>query len=253
MSEKSLLDEIANCHYARQCLGDSAAVNPCRKIVEYQNTLGITKFHIPEPWSGQIEKAPILFLSSNPSISCDEVYPNWDWSSTEVYDYFNNRFGGGDKNWIISGTRSLQIDGTYSRATPFWAAVRQRSIELLQRDVIPGLDYALTEIVHCKSRKQMGVKQSQEQCVQAYLRRILELAKARVIVVLGVPAKQAIQKEFEIPPEKLLSEPIEIGDHQRLFTFLPHPNARGDRSFAKCLQHNELEKLRYALATESIT
>jgi hypothetical protein len=93
------------------------------------------------------------------------VYPNWDWSSTEVYDYFNNRFGGGDKNWIISGTKSLQIDGTYSRATRFWAEVKKRSIELLHRDVIPGLDYALTEIVHCKSRKQMGVKQSQKQCV----------------------------------------------------------------------------------------
>ena len=84
MSEKSLLDEIANCHYARQCLEDSAAENPCRKIVEYQNTLGITKFHIPEPWSGQIEKAPILFLSSNPSIGGDEAYPTWDWSSKEI-------------------------------------------------------------------------------------------------------------------------------------------------------------------------
>ncbi|MCU0542433.1 MAG: uracil-DNA glycosylase family protein [Oscillatoriaceae cyanobacterium Prado104] len=253
MSKKNLLDEIANCHYARQCLENSGTENPCRKIVEHQSEIGITKFHVPEPWSGKIEDAPILFLSSNPSIGCDEVYPNWDWSSTEVHDYFNNRFGGGNKNWILGGTRSLQIDGTYGRSTQFWAAVRKRSIELLQREVTPGLDYALTEIVHCKSRDEIGVEQAQEQCVQAYLRKILELAKARVIVVLGVRAKRVIQREFGIPTERLLSEPIEIGGHQRLFTFLPHPNARGDRSFAKCLQNGELERLRRVLAIESMT
>jgi uracil-DNA glycosylase len=253
MSENALLDEITNCPHARQCLEDSAAENPCRAIVESQNTLRLNKFQVPEPWSGQIEKAPILFLSSNPSIGCDEAYPTWDWSSREVHDYFNNRFGGGLKNWILDGTKSLQTDETYSRATQFWAAVRQRTIELLQRDVIPGFDYALTEIVHCKSRNEIGVKQAQEQCVQTYLRKILELAKARVIVVLGAHARQVIQREFEIPPEKLLSEPIEIGDHPRLFTFLPHPNARGDRSFTKCLQNDDLEKLRASLATESMS
>ncbi|MCF3607522.1 hypothetical protein L2E81_13290 [Planktothrix agardhii 1033] len=62
----------------------------------------------------------------------------------------------------------MQTDGTYSRVTQFWAAVRKRAIELLQRDVIPGFDYALTEIVHCKSHHEIGVEQAQEQCVQAY-------------------------------------------------------------------------------------
>lgn len=141
----------------------------------------------------------------------------------------------------------MRTDGTYSHATQFWAAVRQRAIELLQRDMIPGFDYALTEIVHCKSHDEIGVEQAQEQCVPAYLRRVLELAKARVIVVLGVRARQVIQREFEIHPEKLLSESIEIGGHQRLFTFLPHPNARGDCSFAKCLQNDELERLHATL------
>jgi hypothetical protein len=244
MTEKTLLDEIVNCPHAQQCLGDSAAENLCRTIVEYQNTLSLQKFQVPEPWSGEIEKAPILFLSSNPSIGGDEAYPTWDWSSKEVHDYFNYRFEGGHKTWILDGTKSLQTDGTYSRVTQFWAAVRKRAIELLQRDVIPGFDYALTEIVHCKSHHEFGVEQAQEQCVQAYLMRILELAKARVIVVLGARARQFIQREFKIPPEKLLSELIEIGRNQRLFTFLPHPNARANRSFAKCLQNDELERLR---------
>ncbi|WP_196524075.1 hypothetical protein [Nostoc commune] len=35
--------------------------------------------------------------------------------------------------------------------------VRQRAIELLERDVIPGIDYAITEIVHCKSENEIGL------------------------------------------------------------------------------------------------
>lgn len=75
MTEKTLLDEIVNCPHAQQCLGDSAAENLCRTIVEYQNTLSLQKFQVPEPWSGEIEKAPILFLSSNPFRStCKKSY-----------------------------------------------------------------------------------------------------------------------------------------------------------------------------------
>ena len=250
MSENALLDEITNCPHVQQCLKDAAHENPCREIVESQANLGVMKFQVPEPWSGQIDTAPILFLSSNPSIGFDEIYPTQDWSSEEVYDYFNHRFGGSRKAWVVNGTKSLRTDGTYGRATKFWAAVRKRAEELLQRDVIPGVDYALTEIVHCKSRSEIGVNQAQAQCVQAYLRRMLGLAKARVIVVLGKPAGQAIQQEFDIPLETLVSDPIEIGDRQCLFTFLPHPNARADRTFAKCLNDHDLERLRTFLITE---
>jgi hypothetical protein len=227
MPERTLLSEIVHCPHARECREDLAAENPCRKIVDYQSSLGLGKFQVPEPWSGQIEQAPILFLSSNPSIGSDEDYPTWDWSYNEVHDYFNYRFGGGRKQWILDGTKSLLIDGTYSRSTRFWAAVRQRAIELLQRNVSPGIDYALTEIVHCKSRAEIGVEESQEQCV-----------------VLGARARQVIQSQFNISIENSISDSIEIGNRERFFAFLPHPNARSHRSFAKCLQGDELEKLR---------
>jgi hypothetical protein len=239
-----LLNEIVHCPHAQECREDLAAENPCRTIVDYQNLLNSEKFQVPEPWSGQIEQAPILFLSSNPSIGSDEVYPTWDWPYSEVHEYFNYRFGGGRKDWIIDGTKSLLIDGKYGGSTQFWAAVRQRAIELLQRDVRPGIDYALTEIVHCKSHAEIGVEQAQEQCVQAYLLRVLDLAGARVIVVLGARARQVIQSRFNISTETSLSEPIEIGHRKRLFAFLPHPNARSYRSFVKCFQIDELENLR---------
>ncbi|WP_228035896.1 uracil-DNA glycosylase family protein [Oculatella sp. LEGE 06141] len=159
-------------------------------------------------------------------------------------DYFNYRFGGGRKDWIVNGTKSLLTDGTYSRPVRFWIEVRQRAVELFGRDVTPGSDYALTEIVRCKSRDEIGVKQAQGQCVETYLLRTLEVARAKVVVVLGARARQAIQSKFNIPAKSSISEAIKIGECERIFAFLPHPNARGYRSFSKCLQDSELEQLR---------
>lgn len=240
-AEKTLIDEIVHCPHARQCREDSTAENPCRTIVDSQNT--INEFQVPEPWSGQIAKAPLLFLSSNPSIGMGGVYPTWNWSSSDVEEYFTYRFRGGRQQWIIDGTKSLLQDGTYSHAIRFWAAVRKRAIELFQRDVTPGVDYALTEIVHCKSRKEIGVKEAQQQCVNMYLRWVLEFAGAVAIVVLGVRAKQAIQSQFKIEHKTSISESIEIGGRERLFAFLPHPNAHKVRSFEKCFSKDELDRL----------
>ena len=161
-------------------------------------------------------------------------------------DYFGYRFGGGRKEWIVNGIKSLLIDGTYSRPIRFWIEVRQRAIELFERDVVPGIDYALTEIVHCKSRSEIGVKQAQNTCVETYLLKVLELARAEIIVVLGARARQVIQSQFNLPERTSVSEVINIGIRGRTFVFLPHPNARGCRSFAKCLEDDELNKLRAA-------
>jgi hypothetical protein len=247
MSEITLLHEIAHCPHARFCRENPAAEHPCSEIVDYQRSLNLDKFQVPEPWSGHIEKAPILFLSSNPSIGAGGNYPNWSWSDDDMEDYFSYRFGGGRKEWIVNGTKSLLMDGTYSHAVKFWAAVRQRAMELFERDVLPGIDYALTEIVHCKSHKEIGVERAQNKCVKAYLLRTLELAGAKVIVVLGVGARKAIQSQFNIPEKISVSEAIKIGSSERFFAFLPHPNARSYRSFSKCFKDDELEKLRASL------
>jgi uracil-DNA glycosylase len=247
MTARTLLDEIVHCPHARFCLENPDAENPCHEIVDSQRAPNLEKYQVAEPWSGRIEQAPLLFLSSNPSISSIEDYPSWSWSDNDMDDYFSYRFGGGRKEWIANGTKSLLTDGTYSRPVRFWIEVRQRAIELFERDVVPGIDYALTEIVHCKSRDEIGVKQAQDQCVETYLLRVLELARAKVVVVLGKRARQAIQSKFNISEKISVSEAIKIGSCERFFAFLPHPNARGYRSFTKCLQDDELEKLRTSL------
>src|SRR4051812_16511007 len=52
------------------------AESPCRKVVLCQTALEPPipdsvwqrKHHLPEPWVGDIERAPLLFLSSNPYV-----------------------------------------------------------------------------------------------------------------------------------------------------------------------------------------
>lgn len=240
---KTLLHEIAHCPHVQSCLQNPSLEHPCREIIASQSCQ-LDAYQVPEPWSGRIEGAPILFLSSNPSISTIEDYPTGFWSEEDIDDYFNNRFGGGRKKWIINGTKPLLTDGGYGRSVHFWSAVRQRAIELLERDFTPGMDYALTEIVHCKSLREFGVKQAQAECVESYLLRVLEQAGAKVIVVLGARARGIIQNQFNIPESVSVSEPIKIESLERLITFLPHPNAQEYRSFSKCLEPNELERVR---------
>jgi hypothetical protein len=240
----TLLNEIAHCPHVNFCIQNPSVDHPCREIVFSQSSSTLNEYQVPEPWSGCIEQAPILFLSSNPSISSVEDYPRWSWSDDAIDDFFNNRFGGGRKVWIKDGIKSLQKDGTYSGGVNFWSAVRQRAAELFQRNVTPGIDYAITEIVHCKSVKEIGVKEAQNQCVQSYLQKVLQMAAARVVVVLGKQAKEVMQYEFNIPKDVSLFGPIAIGGREKLITFLPHPSAFGIKKFANCLKYDELESLR---------
>lgn len=65
---QQLLQEIHNCPVATSIRNGQPG--PCQTIVLSQTG---TTFHSPEPWSGQITTAPILFLSSNPC----KLPPNW--------------------------------------------------------------------------------------------------------------------------------------------------------------------------------
>ena len=156
--------------------------HPCSKIVRGQGIKSLNDLNIPEPWSGRIETAPILFISSNPSISDVEIFPNRNWNDNGIKDYFQNRFGGGKKDWTIKGTKSLRKDGSHGRATMFWAGVKARSKELLEREPIPGVDYALTELVHCKSRQELGVLEALDKCTSLYLEKVLTVSGAPILV-----------------------------------------------------------------------
>ncbi|WP_127077578.1 uracil-DNA glycosylase family protein [Rhodomicrobium lacus] len=240
-----LLLKIARCPLVESWYDDHLISNKCYEILTTQQ-VEFSAHQIPEPWSGDITKAPILFLSSNPSIDNNSKYPVWDWPDDQIEDYFSNRFGG-RQQWIEDGIRCLNNDG--SRTTVrFWAAVKARARELLEKAPMPGKDYALTEVVHCKSRNEVGVAQVLSECVKRYLRPVLsEASGAKIIVVLGNIAGQTLKQEFKMPANARMAGPVEVGLGNRYLVFLPHPNFRGPRTFRDCLEPSQLETLREAL------
>ena len=243
MSE-NLLIEVARCPVVQSCLGGRDDRHPCAAIVASQGSTSSAEHQVPEPWSGEIDKSPLLFISSNPSISDRDVFPTGDWPDECIVDFFTHRFGGGQRQWIKSGTKGLLRDGAYGRSTMFWAGIRQRAIELLQRDVVPGVDYALTEVVHCKSRSERGVAEASATCAARYLRRVVGATYAPIVIVLGARARQSVTSEFGIPSDAAIYGPTEIAGKPRIVAFLPHPNARAPRTFEACLADLELRTIR---------
>jgi hypothetical protein len=280
-SASAHLLDVARCPIVERCLPEPDPRHPCAKIVLDQ-WRGISSsdrlvhwretHQLPEPWVGHLERAPILFVSSNPSIAGSVTIPptdpppftaeisghtavdhpsmrrlgagtRWTWSDEELVDRCEAAFD----IHIANGIAGRRPDGSAGPFTRFWAAVRRRAQELLpDRPVRPGLDYALTEVVRCKSRRERGVAEALETCSSLYLDPTLELSGARVIVVLGRVARRVVAPRVG-SPEGNLHGPLVVGGTERLVAFLPHPNARERRSFAHCLTPEDLERVRAQL------
>lgn len=252
-----LLYEIAHCPNVQQCYNASQATHPCSKIISVQkaaNAKTLAQYQVPEPWNGDIQSAPILFFSSNPSIDQNQViekreeFPTESWSDELIADFFTHRFSGGLQQWTES-RKTLLLDGSYSsKPVSFWSSVRKRAGELLQREVEDGVDYALSEVVHCKSKSQIGVEEAVSECASRYLRRVIEFSGAKVVVVLGKHAEKAVKKEFDFADENMIG-PLLIGKLQRYLVFLPHPAAFIPRTFEECLAKERIQVLRDFLHT----
>ena len=178
---------------SREC---SISRYACTNIVNSQSANDFTLFQIPEPWAGRISITPILFLSSNPAFNPKETwFPTMNAESSDIKQFCNDRFHDlSSQPRSVNGTHVI-IGGT-KRRIPFWIFVRNRACELLERSPFPGDDYALTEVVHCKSAKQFGVGDAQRERVNRYLSRTLRVAAARVIVVLGQIAERSVKRIY---------------------------------------------------------
>jgi hypothetical protein len=244
MTSRELLFQITRCPIVNVAF-HSQTTHPCRKIIESQNAASLSTFQLSEPWNGLLETAPILFLSSNPSIDSTEEYPTWSTPDDVVEDFFSNRFAGKQKEWVKDGNHFLKTDGFYSDAVKFWSAVRKRAEELFQRNVIPGIDYALSEVVHCKSRQEIGVVDAMDFCSKRYLKEILSISGAVVIVILGDKAKMALKNALNISESEINgSTLVQIGGRERYVCFLPHPNAWKKKTFESVLSPDVLMLLR---------
>lgn len=239
----TLLHDIGRCEAVRQCINNKDVSHPCFKIVNSQSVKGVHQFQVPEPWSGNLDRAKILFISSNPSIGDDRHYPTSESTDEYLADYFINRFRGGSKDWIRDGTKGLKDDGSYENIK-FWSGVKARARELLGSKVQPGIDYALTEVVHCKSKRELGVSEALDYCADKYLKKILDMSSARVVVALGVNSKKSLVNTFDLKMDERLIGPVTLMGRERLVVFLPHPNARKIRTFKKIFEQQQLDDIR---------
>ena len=198
--------EIASCSEVQIALNDSSP--PCNGVVTWQSrqwiptitTITNSDMHRPEAWTGDITKAPIIFLSSNPSFNKDENYPSWDtnkWSIEKIIDFALNRFskqqlrmyGATEYGSLKNFDRTVELDGALSKnRVKYWSWVRQLVSHILDKpeDQVSAIDdYVMTEIVHCKSTYEEGVVSARKKCKDKYLERILELSPAELIFVVG--------------------------------------------------------------------
>lgn len=252
--ERRLLLSIARCDLLSACLDRRVPAPPCTEIIHYQQDGGAPlpypRRQVPEPWTGHLAEARLLFLASNPSISWEEKYPLGSDSDELILDFFYSRFDDRRPNpWVRNGNKFLQTDGTYSHGARFWSSVKRRAEEAYGREVRPGVDYALSEVVHCKSTEEIGVLEAADQCSRRYLRSLLGLSGARVVIVLGTTAAEVLHRRIALRQYRPEWPAAWVDDRRpdRLFLFQPHPNARKVRQLAQTLPPDLLSFLRVML------
>jgi hypothetical protein len=239
----ALFFEIAHCENVKvHFSADAAPSHPCWGVIATQAASSVETFQVPEPWCGDLEAAPILFVSSNPSIG-DDSHALWFAADRDLWDSHVNLFFG--ERWTLDGIYTVLPDGSRSKNwVRYWAAVRARAGELLGREATPGRDYALTEVVHCKSRGELGVPDAQPECAARYLRRTLSLSTAPVVIGFGDVARRSMVDTFEIDASQNVIGPAFIAGRERIVLCLPHPNARCKRSVRDFVSPEDLLRIR---------
>jgi hypothetical protein len=255
--EMGLLTDIARCPNVAQCIHRVSDVHPCSRIVLSQQAGSVAEFQTPEPWSGLISQAPILFVSSNPSIepTTYEQYPRAIWDNRDIEDYFEHRFGGSHLSSVVDGIYgALPLSSRGHRAVAFWKSVRARAAEILNMpkwDLVPGQDYALTEVVRCKSIGEHGVTDALSTCTDLYLGPTLQESVARTFVCFGKHAADVVRSRYGIG-QAVLDGPMELEGRKRMIVFLPHPSAWGTpKTLGGWIAPTELRELQaWTLAPE---
>jgi hypothetical protein len=232
------------------------------KIANCKESCGIQSGFLPEPWDGWIDMAPVLYIASNPSTSKDEDSPTATWENDRVADFFANRFSL-SRNWTQEFTKyrtTAEIRRRF-KSVKFWKEVLSREEELVgtsRQNIIPGTDYSMTEIVHCKSKNETGVSQVAEFCCNKYLDDILTLSPARVVILLGKHATTQFDRNYglkieargrgkQLPEQMHLGVLKAVGASNKLVAALRHPGLKryGEKiTLQDCLTPHEIIALR---------
>ena len=213
---KSLALSIACCIEVNHACADSK--HPCHKIVTTQKEFGEEHRQVPEAWAGNLEKARVIFVSSNPSISTPRVpgtgeeYPlagyfdissrHPDWPIERVIDFQVNRLDQLRANPFVTGNAQfLCSDGQYrgsdsengtKTSQKYWKAAIKQVRDLIGPSFDLSRDLCMTEIVHCKSKGEQGVSSSSGTCSEKYLAKTLQLSGSLLVLVGGAKARTQV-------------------------------------------------------------
>ena len=247
MERNELLLAITRCPELGKARND--AYHPCRRVVCFQ---GPDDYHVPEPWQGHIETAPILFISLNPGYDIREVFPTPSWNDADTKDFFIRRFAA-DAKWTSQPTdKEIRLlvknangnEGYYKPADMFCGWVRERAEELLQHRPVPGKDYSMTSAVHCKSKKWNSTDVTVRHCTNLWLQAIMELSVARVVVTISDPTWNACADAWGLQSGRLVQFDVPIVGSQRAVLRLPHPRSGRTSKIERLLDADDLEHLR---------
>jgi uracil-DNA glycosylase len=283
LSPDELLLEIARCPLVTLNVVEEIPTHPCHDVVtaQWPHTTAFDRpdrwkaeHHLPTPWVGHLEAAPLLFVSSNPALASERQrerpldadfapplerignhtsdahpslrhglsQPKPQWKDDELVDRFSAAFD----VWMVDGQAAVRDEsGEAGKVTDFWRGTRELADAFFGGRASPGRDYALTEVVHCPSKKERGVRKAALTCGVLYLERVVALSPARVVVVLGDEARNAVRRVFAYPEPGRVSDPLVVARRKRRFVFLAHPSAtRIDPRYPRCLPEDELRDLR---------
>lgn len=237
-----LLLDICKCPNIKRAAKDKS--HPCHTIVEAQKDL--PNFHLPEPWNGDLVKAPLLIISSNPSIDKREKYPTrgHEWKDDRIVDFFTNRF---DALWTRE-LRPLLSDGTYGKnKVTFWKGIHKQAERAFGREVEAGKDYSITEVVHCKSHGQRGVtKKVLGECGKRWTEEVVAMSKSCVIMVVGKHARDWFCKNYGASCESF-QDPLTVSNRRRIVLVVPHTASHQVRNLDKILTEKEIQRLNAVL------
>lgn len=212
--------DIATCSELPLALGDRQ--RPCHDVVRHQDPVAGGYRHVPEAWAGDLERARILFVSSNPSISTPETpsvgedYPlggyedlsveHPDWPKGRLIEFQTRRLDQSRaRPYVNNRAQFLCCDDEYrgadkasatKKSQSYWKNAFDQASDLLGPEFDLSHDLCMTEIVHCKSKSESGAVKAASLCAQKYFHRILDLSSARLVAIVGRIARDIVLSNY---------------------------------------------------------
>lgn len=257
-NQKKIVNDVLSCAYSKlfsgggKCAGILSCQCPSSISAGHPVMSEISAFHVPEPWNGKIDKAQIVFVGLNPGLDKDELFPrlgNSVWNITldmngtirndlpMVYDFFENRFlryadrsFGNPSHFYIK----LEQGGYKKKVQGYWPRIHRIATAILSRSVVPGEDYALTEMVLCKSINTKGNvlnKCTRFECRRHFDRIMAEAKNCKYIVTLGVDSAKAILDYFSVKIAPVLNQvvPVSMNGRKVTLVLLPYRDQGEDK------------------------